>query len=90
MPRTKFLIYVPPKKKKKREIWEFKKSLFYPWTPDNEELIAKCFDFDWNTSKISKSIVKEIDKKRQTLFLKKSMSILSLNKLNSSKDINTD
>jgi hypothetical protein len=38
--------------------WDFKKSVFKDYIPDNENLLSKCFEYDWSNSKITK-IVKD-------------------------------
>ena len=34
--------------------WTFEKSYFYKNPPTSDELIVKCFEFDWKCSKIEK------------------------------------
>lgn len=58
-PRTRDPVYVPPLQKKTKKKWRFETSLMYPWKPDNEEKIQKCFEFDWAMCKIPKLIKKE-------------------------------
>ena len=38
--------------------WNFANSVFAPYKPDNDALLNKCFEFDWEHSKI-KSMVKD-------------------------------
>jgi hypothetical protein len=42
--------------------WDVKKSVFRDYIPDNEILLAKCFEFDWSNSKIHKIIKEEKEK----------------------------
>ncbi|KRX05204.1 hypothetical protein PPERSA_06838 [Pseudocohnilembus persalinus] len=51
-PRTRDPIYTPAKKLKKRNKWTFPISLMYKWRPDNDDLVKKCFEFDWKYSRI--------------------------------------
>jgi len=50
----------PPKKikllKREKTPWDFKKSVFKDYVPDNEEILAKCFETDWTNSKIMKVV----------------------------------
>lgn len=59
LPRTRDEVYIPPKQKKFKIKWTFPISLFVKWRPDDEEIIKKCFDFDWEYGKIPKLIKKE-------------------------------
>ena len=59
LPRTKDEVYIPPKQKKLRIKWTFPISLFAKWRTDDEELLRKCFDFDWEYGKIAKLAKKE-------------------------------
>jgi hypothetical protein len=61
LPRTKDLIYIPPKKKKQKKKWTFPISLFKDWRKDDDDLLGKCFDNDWTTSRISRIIKNEED-----------------------------
>jgi hypothetical protein len=36
--------------------------VFKDYIPDNDVILAKCFEYDWNNSKISKIIKDEKDK----------------------------
>ena len=59
LPRTRDEVYIPPKQKKFRIKWTFPISLFAKWRTDDEELLRKCFDFDWEYGKIAKLAKKE-------------------------------
>lgn len=59
LPRTRDPVFVPPKKKKFRHKWTFPISLFAKWKTDDEELLRKCFDFDWDYGKIPKLVKNE-------------------------------
>ena len=50
----------PPRRNKEKEPWDFKKSVFYPYQPDSEALLNSCFEFDFETSKITK-VIKDYD-----------------------------
>ena len=52
LPRTKDPKYVQAAKKKKRIKWTFPISIFAKWRPDDDELIRKCFETDWENCKI--------------------------------------
>ena len=41
--------------------WDFKKSVFKDYIPDNENLLTKCFEYDWSNSKITKIVKDEKD-----------------------------
>lgn len=41
---------------KVKDPWDFNKSVFAPYIPDSESLLSQCFEFDYDTSKISKVI----------------------------------
>lgn len=55
----------PPKKikglKRLKTPWDFKKSVFRDYIPDNELILSKCFDYDWNNSKIPKIVKDETE-----------------------------
>lgn len=55
-PRTRDERYRPPKEQKKKRQWSFPISIFKDWKQENEELTRKCFETDWNCSKIPKII----------------------------------
>jgi len=40
--------------------WNFKNSVFAPYKPDDDYILNKCFEFDWNCSKIQ-SLLKNAD-----------------------------
>lgn len=40
--------------------WNFKNSVFAPYKPDDDYILNKCFEFDWNCSKIP-SMLKNLD-----------------------------
>ena len=73
-PRTKrpFLkTYRPPVRqatKKKRWAWEI--SLFNTYKNDNEEILAQCFERDWNNSKLDALMKDQADKDEIKEFLK--------------------
>jgi len=52
LPRVRDPVYIPPKKKRKVVRWTFPISLMYRWRPDDEDLLNKCFDFDWENGKM--------------------------------------
>ena len=41
--------------------WNFKNSVFAPYKPDNDAILNKCFEFDWQCSKIP-TMLKQQDK----------------------------
>ena len=51
----------PPKRIKPKTPWDFTKSIFAPYRIDNEEILANCFDIDWNDSKIPKILKNDPD-----------------------------
>ena len=44
--------------------WCFEKSIFAPYKYDTDELLARCFYFDWKCSKIEKMIKSVKDKEK--------------------------
>ena len=60
-PRTKDFIYTPPKEKKEKIPWDFWKSVFKDYQIDTDELLKKCFEFDFKCSKIPRLIKDESD-----------------------------
>jgi hypothetical protein len=63
----------PPKKikglKREKTPWDFKKSVFKDYIPDNELIVAKCFEFDWSNCKIPKVIKDERELAKVKAFL---------------------
>jgi len=51
-PRVPDLPWIKPKALKKRPKWTIPKSLFKGYKYDNAYLYKKCFEFDWNLSRI--------------------------------------
>lgn len=45
-----------PERGKVRIPWDFKKSVFATYQPDTEALLQRCFEFDFDSSKIPKII----------------------------------
>lgn len=65
----------PPQKKikgihREKTPWDFKKSVFKDYIPDNELILAKCFEFDWSNSKIQKIIKDEKEKEKVMHYLR--------------------
>lgn len=50
--------------------WTFGISLFSKWQMDNDDMIKKCFDFDWEYGVIPKFIRKEEEVEKVKQFLK--------------------
>jgi hypothetical protein len=50
--------------------WDVRRSVFKDYVPDNDMILAKCFEFDWNSSKISKIIKDEREKEQIKNFLR--------------------
>lgn len=50
----------PPKnllgREKLKTPWDFFKSVFRDYKPDNDILLDECFEFDWSCSKIEKIV----------------------------------
>jgi hypothetical protein len=51
--------------------WTFEKSIFFPYKFDTEEILARCFDYDWRCSKIDKMIKSVKDKEKIYNYLNK-------------------
>lgn len=65
-PRVRDPIYVPPKQEKAK--WSLPISLFKDYQKDTEELLDKCFDFDWKCARISTFVdSSEEEKVKKTL-----------------------
>jgi len=49
--------------------WDFYKSVFKDYRPDNPQLLDQCFEFDWECSKIPRVIKtdEELDKSKEYL-----------------------
>jgi hypothetical protein len=65
----------PPQKKikglrREKTPWDFRKSVFKDYIPDNEQILTKCFDFDWTNSKLHKIIKDEKEKEQVRVFLR--------------------
>lgn len=45
----------------KKEPWDFNKSLFKGWAVDSESTTYKCFEFDWQNTKLPPLIKKPAD-----------------------------
>ncbi|KAL4510557.1 hypothetical protein ABPG72_004711 [Tetrahymena utriculariae] len=56
LPRVKDPMYVPPKIRKAKIKWTFPISLMAQWRQDDDQLITKCFEFDWEYCKIPRII----------------------------------
>ncbi|EGR31140.1 leucine rich repeat protein [Ichthyophthirius multifiliis] len=70
LPRTRDPQYVPAKQKKTKAKWTFSISLMAKWRPDDEELIKKCFETDWENSKIPQKVKKQEDQDLLKAFLR--------------------
>ena len=44
------------KEEKQKKKWSFETSVFKAWKADHEELIHKCFEFDWSNTRIPKLV----------------------------------
>ena len=64
----------PPKNLKGREKlatpWDFFKSVFRDYKPDTVQLLEDCFEFDWESSKLSKIIKGEEEIAKSKAYLK--------------------
>ncbi len=54
-------IYIPPKEEKQKPDWDFKNSIFKDYVIDTDELLRKCFEFDFKCSKIPRLVKNEED-----------------------------
>ena len=45
---------LPPQRNKPKTPWDVSKSIFAQYRTDTNEIIAECFEIDWNNSKIPK------------------------------------
>eukprot|EP00347_Sterkiella_histriomuscorum_P000204 403376781 len=55
----------PPTKDKVKVPWDFKKSVFAKYQPDNEYILKQCFEFDLEISKISR-VIKDVEEFNKT------------------------
>lgn len=60
-----------PEIERPKSPWCFEKSIFAPYKFDTDELLVRCFNFDWNCSKIERMIKSVKDKERMYLYLNK-------------------
>jgi len=64
----------PPKKikglRREKTPWDFKKSVFKDYIPDNEIILSRCFEYDWNNSKIPKIVKDEKELEQVKIFLR--------------------
>ena len=64
----------PPKKihglRREKTAWDIKKSVFKDYVADNELILSKCFEFDWNCSKLPKLIKDEKEREKVKSYLK--------------------
>ena len=56
--------------------WDFNKSIFASYKPDNEELLNECFEMDWKNSKMLKLLKKEEELYKVKMALKKSYPVI--------------
>ncbi|CAI2363827.1 unnamed protein product [Moneuplotes crassus] len=71
-------IYVPkePEKPAPTPTWEQEKSVFKKYRVDNTKLLGKCFEFDWNCSKIENMIRDDSEKEKIKEFLQKNYRLM--------------
>ncbi|EGR32874.1 leucine rich repeat protein [Ichthyophthirius multifiliis] len=67
-PRKKDQIFIPAKQKKFKYKWKLPQSLFAKWKADNEDIIKRCFEFDWKYGKIGKIVRNEEDEQEVANF----------------------
>ena len=77
-PRTK-ITFVPPRRKTKKRIWQWKYSIFKDWRRDDEELLARCFEEDWSHTRISRLIKNEEDLSKIKKILKENYKFIKMN-----------
>ena len=58
---------VCPYRKRQKEPWIFEKSVFKDAQHDNPDILKKCFEFDWKTSKIDKVLLKCEDEENEKI-----------------------
>lgn len=70
-PRIADRVYLCPPKEAIGDIpWSFENSIFRSYKRDEEELLNKCFEFDWECCKLNK-VVREDEMKDIKSFFKK-------------------
>ncbi len=42
--------------------WHKEDSIFRPFVGDSEDLLNECFEFDWNSSKVSRFVKSDYEK----------------------------
>jgi hypothetical protein len=42
--------------------WHKEDSIFRPFIGDSEDLLNECFEFDWNSSKVSRFVKSDYEK----------------------------
>jgi hypothetical protein len=65
----------PPRKikglTKLKTPWDYTRSVFKDYVPDNLSILDKCFEYDWNAGKISKLIKSEEELELTKAYLRK-------------------
>lgn len=56
--------------------WDFFKSVFRDYKPDNAQLLEECFEFDWGSSKIEKIVKGEEEIKKVKEYLRTNYKVM--------------
>lgn len=60
-------LFILEGRKKLKTPWDFAKSVFKNYKPDNFKLLEECFDLDWNYTKMDKVIERESDEEKKKI-----------------------
>ena len=76
LPRPK--IYIPKRKRvpKAKPQWKIDRSVFKTYKNENVKLIERCFEFDWNCSKIPKIVKSEEEQEKVKKVLRKNYRLI--------------
>lgn len=69
IPRAPQAIYVPNNAKTKRK-WARQNAIFREFVEDNSETITKCFEFDWECSRLSTIVDESVEQRVKELLRK--------------------
>lgn len=64
-PRTAEKVYIPPKDKVIKKKWEFRDSIMYGWKPDDQNMLDKCLDYDWQCGRMLKVLKNNEEENKQ-------------------------
>lgn len=66
-PRPPDKVYVHPRNRRPKTPWSFPISIFRDYQMENEEILNKCFEFDWSCMKLPKMTEEEVSELKEEL-----------------------